>query len=78
MNIVKMCSYLHRSIIQGLFKEREINFLPKFKLYIVWNWFMAKIILILQKCFEAIQNGSKSTCSRLEEQICGSREVQTM
>ena len=27
--------------------------------YIVWNWFIAKIILILLKIFEAIQNGSK-------------------
>ena len=27
------------------------NFFPKYKLFIVWNWFITKIILILQKYF---------------------------
>ena len=37
------------------------GFLKKYKLCIVWNWFIAKIIFVGQNiCFETIQNGGKS------------------
>ena len=37
-------------------------FFHKYKLCIVWNWFIAKIILILKNSyFEAIQNGANQT-----------------
>ena len=43
-------------------------FSHKYKFCIVWNWFIPKIMLILQNThFEAIPNGGKSEYSRIEQ-----------
>ena len=39
----------------------------KFKLFIVQNWILTKIIFISKTCFEDIQNNTKSEGSTLEK-----------
>ena len=58
-------NYESHSINNGNFSFSRLPF----KLCMVWNWFIVKITLIFQKCSEAIQNGSKSECSRLEQRL---------
>ena len=61
--MVGLSKYKGHSINKGNLKKKKkkwkINFFYKCKLYIVWNWVIGKIILILPKCLLfGIQNCS--------------------